>query len=100
MSGPKYTYSPPPMYSKAVLQGALHASLQASSRLELARAALAAEEVADAKGRASLRGQDLVTPIASEIEKALRPVELNLPASFGESDRRAAEQTLRAQQLP
>lgn len=96
MSGPKYTYSPPPMYSKAVLQGALHASLQASSRLELARAALAAEEVADAKGRASLRGQDLVTPIASEIEKALRPVELNLPASFGESDRRAAEQTLRA----
>ena len=96
MSGPKYTTSPPPMYSKAVLQGALHASIQASARLEIARSALAAAEVTDAKGRANLQGKDILASIASEIEKALQPVELNLPVSFGENERRAAEQTLRA----
>ena len=84
------------MYSKAVLQGALHASIQASARLEIARSALAAAEVTDAKGRASLRGEELLASIASEIEKALQPVTLNLPVSFGETERRAAEQTLRA----
>ena len=96
MSGPKYTTSPPPMYSKAVLQGALHASIQASARLEIARSALAAAEVTDAKGRASLRGAELLASIASEIAKTMQPVELNLPVSFGENERRAAEQTLRA----
>ena len=96
MSSPKYTAPPPPMYSKAVLQGALHASIQASARLEIARSALAAAEVTDAKGRASLRGTELLASIASEIAKTLQPVELNLPVSFGETERRAAEQTLRA----
>jgi hypothetical protein len=96
MSSPKYTAPPPPMYSKEVLQGALHASIQASARLEIARSALAAAEVTDAKGRASLRGEELLASIASEIEKALQPVTLNLPVSFGETERRAAEQTLRA----
>lgn len=84
------------MYSKAVLQGALHASIQASAKLEVARAALASAEVVDAKGRASLRGADLLASVASEISQTLQPVDLNLPPSFGEAQRREAENALRA----